>query len=135
MEKLCPTSTCSLYSSQLASFLPHPMFQPQQPIPHFQTKAYFCFSAFVHAVPFARNSLFPYSFFKSLSHVWKSLGQFVHLLPGLPPTSTHTLLILDLDRIESCGTLAPLRHQDWTLRAKAMPQQFPCSVCSVVDIQ
>lgn len=47
--------------SQLASFLPHPVFQSQQTTPHFQTNLHFCSSAFVHAVPFARNHLFSFT--------------------------------------------------------------------------
>lgn len=80
---------------------------------------YFCFSTFGHAVPSARNSLFPHSFFKSLGHARKSLGQFVHLLPGLPSTSDLALFLLDLDETESGVTVSSARHQGWTLWAKA----------------
>ena len=84
---------------------------------------YFCFSTFGHAVPSARNSLFPHSFFKSLGHARKSLGQFVHLLPGLRSTSALALFLLDLDETESSVTvLQDIRMGPYGQRL----QRFPC---------
>lgn len=58
------------------------------------------------------------------------LGQFGHLLPGLPSTSALALFLLDLDKTESGMTVSPARHQDWTLWAKAAMISLRCLPCN-----